>query len=81
MELEGAALDRVVENARTEPVLKGETRRKRASIGRRSDADQRERERGESQDACLDLVPDSVRMFFVVGNDVDDVWDRLGAEG
>lgn len=32
MELEGAAIDRVVENARTELTLKGETRRRRVSI-------------------------------------------------
>ena len=33
MESEGAAFDRVVENARMGPTLKGETRRRRVSIG------------------------------------------------
>jgi hypothetical protein len=33
MEFEGAAFDRVVENTRIVSTLKGETRRRRASIG------------------------------------------------
>lgn len=77
MELEGTAFDRVVENTRTEHIRKGGTRRRRASIGmnvvEREWYGSKQRERNQTQVACLDLIPDSMRIFLVAGDGADDV--------
>jgi len=60
MESEGAAFGRVVENARTVFTLKGETRRRRASIGvgiaEGSNTDQGRRERDRGQASSSDFI-------------------------
>lgn len=68
-----AAFGRVVENARTGFALKGETRRKRASIG----VGVAEREQyGSKQVRAVtssDFIPGFIRILLVVGDGVADV--------